>query len=140
MHRPPLCSSECLPRAVLFTLALSQAGTFILTLEEDFEVKPTQQKVGELSNQPLDLLIAYHLVGAMVDPLSSIISLISHPITLYFLQTNLIAIVLGFTAPNSAIRPLAFPVLLALLWHIVSNCFARTQNVFYATVLGGVMG
>lgn len=73
----------------------------------------------------------------MDDFLSNTTSLISHPITLYFLQTNLIAIVLGFTAPNSAIRPLAFPVLLVLLWLLVCNCFARTQNVFWATVLGG---
>lgn len=73
----------------------------------------------------------------MDDPLSRTTSLISHPVTLYILQTNLIAIVLGFTAPNSTIRPLAFPILLVLLWLLVSNCFARTQNVFLATVLGG---
>lgn len=73
----------------------------------------------------------------MENQRSFIISLFSHPITLYFLQTNLIAVVLGFTAPNSAIRPLAFPILLVMLWLLVSNCFARTQNVFWATVLGG---
>lgn len=73
----------------------------------------------------------------MDGPLSRTTLLISHPVTLYILQTNMIAIVLGFTAPNSTIRPLAFPIMLVLLWLLVSNCFARTQNVFWATVLGG---
>lgn len=73
----------------------------------------------------------------MENPSSSIGLLFSHPVTLYFLQTNLMAVVLGFTAPSSAIRPLAFPVLLILTWLHVSTCSARIQNISWATFMAG---
>lgn len=73
----------------------------------------------------------------MENPSSPIVLLFSHPVTLYFLQTSLMAVVLGFTAPNSAIRPLAFPVLLTLTWLHVSTCSARIQNVCWATFMSG---
>ena len=62
---------------------------------------------------------------------------LSHSIALRLVELNLPPLSIAFTSSTLIIRPLAAFILFLLLWHLISNCFERTQNVFWTTVLGG---
>lgn len=64
-------------------------------------------------------------------------SMLSHPITLNLPELNLLALIIAFTSPYSAIRPFATPAFLFLHGQLILTCFERTQSIFWAIMLSG---
>lgn len=69
--------------------------------------------------------------------LQGISSFLLHPVIFYLVENLAMILILGFTSPNSILRPAIFPLLLTCVWKVVSICPESIYRIPWAGIVGG---
>lgn len=62
-----------------------------------------------------------------------------HPLIFYLVENLVMILIIGFTSPNSYLRPAILPLLLACVWKVISLCPEAIPRAPWAGMVGGTI-